>query len=255
MAKPDVALNNGLRDFPLDDALEQASHAYFDMLPLEMNAATEPEKALNSEVLACNSPVNSFLSGWPLGSGNHKEIINTSDSGFAKELQLVSESSFSICIGRRNRTSYLISEIHNPLAPDSQSTDLRNLLQWTTEVNQVNFDNLLCESAMELARLGASPTISSHTEPALHHAVMLGRQDIVRLLLHHKALVDSLNSSGMSPLHIAVSQGDRLMVRLLLLHFPNVNLRDGTGRRALDIAIGNGDAAIVQLLLANGAVV
>ncbi|KAK4095315.1 hypothetical protein Purlil1_111 [Purpureocillium lilacinum] len=214
MAKPDVALNSGLRDFPLDDALEQASHAYFDMLPLEMNAATEPEKALNSEVLACNSPVNSFLSGWPLGSGNHKEIINTSDSGFAKELQL-----------------------------------------WTTEVNQVNFDNLLCESAMELARLGASPTISSHTEPALHHAVMLGRQDIVRLLLHHKALVDSLNSSGMSPLHIAVSQGDRLMVRLLLLHFPNVNLRDGTGRRALDIAIGNGDAAIVQLLLANGAVV
>ncbi|KAL3963308.1 hypothetical protein ACCO45_000312 [Purpureocillium lilacinum] len=102
MAKPDVALNSGLRDFPLDDALEQASHAYFDMLPLEMNAATEPEKALNSEVLACNSPVNSFLSGWPLGSGNHKEIINTSDSGFAKELQL-----------------------------------------WTTEVNQVNFDNLL----------------------------------------------------------------------------------------------------------------
>lgn len=61
---------------------------------------------------------------------------------------------------------------------------------------------------------------TSRREPALHRAVMMGQEDIVRLLLQHQA---------------------------------NVNSRDGNGFTALDVAIDTGRVAIVQMLLAHGA--
>ncbi|XP_050420947.1 ankyrin repeat domain-containing protein 13C [Adelges cooleyi] len=55
-----------------------------------------------------------------------------------------------------------------------------------------------------------------HGNTALHLAIMLGRKDIVQLLLAHNAPVKVKNLSGWTPLAEAVSYGDRITITSLL---------------------------------------
>ncbi|CAI6349223.1 unnamed protein product [Macrosiphum euphorbiae] len=54
-----------------------------------------------------------------------------------------------------------------------------------------------------------------HGNTALHLAIMLGRKDIVQLLLAHNAPVKVKNINGWTPLSEAISYGDRLTSKLI----------------------------------------
>lgn len=71
----------------------------------------------------------------------------------------------------------------------------------------------------KFARLMRTEDLSrkdKHGNTALHLAIMLGRKDIVQLLLAHNAPVKVKNINGWTPLSEAISYGDRLTIISLL---------------------------------------
>ena len=87
-------------------------------------------------------------------------------------------------------------------------------------------------------------------ETPLHLAVFLGRTEVAKLLLEHRAAVNCTNDKyGNTPLAEAIRNRDVAFVRLLLEHGADANSKDGPLRKAA--MVGNAD--VVRLLLKCGA--
>ena len=79
-----------------------------------------------------------------------------------------------------------------------------------------------------------------------------GHVDAVETLIERGVDVNSENRRGITPLMIAASQGRNQIVRLLLQHKADTARRDYTGRTALMWAEWNRKPQIVKLLRAAG---
>jgi ankyrin repeat protein len=91
-------------------------------------------------------------------------------------------------------------------------------------------------------------------ERPLHLAAEKGHNDVVKLLLEHKAEVDAKTESGETPLYLAAEKGHKDVAELLLSHGADVNAKDKNfGRTPLHEAAVFGHKDVVELLLAHGA--
>ena len=96
---------------------------------------------------------------------------------------------------------------------------------------------------------------------ALHLAVTMGHQNIVRLLLQNNADPDSKNEGGMTLLHFAADAGRTTIIALLLEFFSQPDLDSTINRRCrihpqqtpLQLAIEQGHSEAVEKLIKYGA--
>jgi ankyrin repeat protein len=104
----------------------------------------------------------------------------------------------------------------------------------------------------ECLALRDSPTLR---DAWLGRAASVGHEAVVKVLLEMgKANVDSKDTeSGWTPLSWAAMRGHEDVVRLLLEHKADVGVKDNGGQMALHLAAKEGHKTVVQLLLENGA--
>lgn len=91
---------------------------------------------------------------------------------------------------------------------------------------------------------------------ALHHAVLNGHTDIVRLLLAYDATPNLPDSRGSSPLHLAAWSGNQDICKMLLTHPhrpANPNLQTVESETPLHCAAQHGHTGALTTLLAHGA--
>jgi ankyrin repeat protein len=87
----------------------------------------------------------------------------------------------------------------------------------------------------------------------LHWAAARGHNEIVSVLLDHRAQVDEEDAANSTPLYVAVQRGYLRTAGLLLSRGANVNCRQLFGRTALHRAAEEGNLRMVELLLCYGA--
>jgi F-type H+-transporting ATPase subunit beta len=87
----------------------------------------------------------------------------------------------------------------------------------------------------------------------LHHAVIMRRLEMARLLLEHGAAVNAQTPTHQTPLHHAVLRNNAEMARLLLEHGAALNLTDDVGRTPMDWAVIKQSAPLVDVLVQHGA--
>ncbi|KAI9932054.1 hypothetical protein AWENTII_010375 [Aspergillus wentii] len=91
--------------------------------------------------------------------------------------------------------------------------------------------------------------VESRNKTSLHIAAAHGRDDIVQLLLHHKADINARSDGGWTPLHNACDQGSEVIVRILLQAGANVNSQLLNGVTPLHLAAQGGHREVVECLL------
>ena len=77
---------------------------------------------------------------------------------------------------------------------------------------------------------------------------MIGRREVVRLLLRHRADINAENNIGETPLHLAVRHGKTEIVDLLLKNGANINAITICGDTPLQLAKSKNHTEIIQLL-------
>ena len=88
----------------------------------------------------------------------------------------------------------------------------------------------------------------------LIEAAMLGKDDLVDLLLHCGANIEAINYEECSPLIISASSGQYEVFALLCQRGTNLEALDNGGRSALYRAARNGyDVVVIKILLDAGA--
>jgi len=89
----------------------------------------------------------------------------------------------------------------------------------------------------------------------LHFACFFGQEELVRLLLSHRAEVNvaSRNPMRVMPLHSAAAARKLGIVRMLLEHNADPNAKQQAGWTPLHAAAQHGDQDILRLLLQHGA--
>ncbi|MBA8667592.1 ankyrin repeat domain-containing protein [Holosporaceae bacterium 'Namur'] len=90
-------------------------------------------------------------------------------------------------------------------------------------------------------------------DDAIVLASMLGKKDIVEILLQGGVDVNSTDTEGNSILIIAVNQKDKELVKMLLAEGANINAKNTRGDTALSKAVEQRDKELVKMLLAEGA--
>jgi ankyrin repeat protein len=124
--------------------------------------------------------------------------------------------------------------------------------QYDTQERGVGVVHLLLERG---ANVDAQD--KGHITP-LHLASYYGKLEIVRVLLHHGASVNTKGNLGQTSSHLALD-GNRSckdgvgIVRLLLQHGADMNAQDGNGDTPLHLASHYGKLAIGRVLLIHGA--
>ena len=83
----------------------------------------------------------------------------------------------------------------------------------------------------------------------LHAAARNGNWNICKILLEHKANLDSLNTYNSTPIHLAVSTGDINIFNLLLGWGANVYTKKEYDETSLHIAAAYGHLNLCQILL------
>lgn len=87
----------------------------------------------------------------------------------------------------------------------------------------------------------------------LHLAASRGHYRVVENLLHDRAQIDCLTPDRKTPLRLASDEGYEEVAMLLLYRDAKVNARDSQQMTALHAAAKTGDAAMVDILVSNGA--
>ncbi|KAL9127871.1 MAG: hypothetical protein Q9217_003336 [Psora testacea] len=90
---------------------------------------------------------------------------------------------------------------------------------------------------------------------ALEAAIRFGSQEVVKLLLEHRADVNARCSAWQNPLQAAVLFADSSTIKLLLEYGADINAQTAFGDTALRIAALDGKLEAVNLLLEHGAYV
>ena len=114
---------------------------------------------------------------------------------------------------------------------------------------------------MLLPQAGAALHIASgplqNMLPPLHVACNLGRRTMAKLLLHHGANVNQLDSRHLTVLHISCARGDASMIELLLQNGADVDTvylgDEEYGRTALHDVCKAGHKVCTKLLLQHSA--
>lgn len=137
------------------------------------------------------------------------------------------------------------------------------------------------ESLKLLIEHGADTNVAIHGTPIITSACLMGNEEIIRLLLDHRADIDaalllislqqynstqlldllishganvnSFDKEGTPLLHQASLIGNVKLVKCLLDHNPDVDQIDSNGKTALIVAAQQGHTDIVELLLNHGA--
>ncbi|CAG7924323.1 unnamed protein product [Penicillium olsonii] len=84
---------------------------------------------------------------------------------------------------------------------------------------------------------------------ALHVATAHDRDDIVRLLLAHRADINATSDGGWTPLHNACDKGCEKIVRMLLMEGAGINAQLLNGVTPLHLAAQGGHREVVECLL------
>jgi len=79
-----------------------------------------------------------------------------------------------------------------------------------------------------------------------------GHPDIVRLLLKHKAELNTKDASGWTPLHVASAHNDVELVRLLINRGARLNATDNQGHSPLKWARETGSRDVFSYLKSQG---
>ena len=124
---------------------------------------------------------------------------------------------------------------------------VEKLLRRGASVNQASADG---DTALHLA-----------SWPAEHRCINQRRLDfeqdqgleMMKLLVTHKADINTKNNSGKTPLHVVTEAGNLKKFEYLLLQNADVNIQDNDGNNVLCVAIIKTLADIVRLLLSNNA--
>jgi ankyrin repeat protein len=84
---------------------------------------------------------------------------------------------------------------------------------------------------------------------SLHIAVERRADELVRLLVRHKAELSEQNRKGQTPLIIGAESGQSQIVELLLHSGASLHLVDASSRSALELALSNGHLGVLRILL------
>jgi ankyrin repeat protein len=90
-------------------------------------------------------------------------------------------------------------------------------------------------------------------QPALHFAMQEEQIDIVKVLLHFGANINTIGYHGWTSLHIAAAVGNLVLTELCLSQGANVHARTDTAQTALHKACSSKNVQVVQALLDAGA--
>jgi len=108
---------------------------------------------------------------------------------------------------------------------------------------------------------GCNPDVPSEDEngykgeTALLNAAFWGRVEITKLLIQHRADVNAAAERGIVPLHEAVRMGNLEVARMLIAHGAKVNAKDNEGKTPLDwVDSFSKSAEMTKLLRDHGAV-
>jgi ankyrin repeat protein len=136
---------------------------------------------------------------------------------------------------------------------------VRALIRYGSEVNTVNNcgGTPLSEAASlgytdlvaYLLSVGAKLWLQGQTEPSIHEAVRGGSLEIVKMLIHAGADVNTTNDLMETPLHIAAQEDKNIeIVRLLVASGANINATRIFDQTPLQVAEENGATHIAAQL-------
>lgn len=123
----------------------------------------------------------------------------------------------------------------------------RTPLHWACATGKRRFaELLLTRPAGPIVDVNA---VESRNKTALHLAIAHGREDIVQLLLRHRADIGSRSDGGWTALHYACDKGFEELVRMLLHAGAKINSQLLNGVTPLHLAAQAGHTEIVKCLL------
>jgi uncharacterized protein len=127
---------------------------------------------------------------------------------------------------------------------NARSKDGFTALHFACFFGQPEAARLLIESGAAVDAVAANPT---QVMP-LHSAASARNLEAARLLLEHRAPVNSRQQGGWVPIHAAAQNGDRPMVELLLKHHADPKLANDEGKTPAMVATEKGHEEIAALL-------
>ena len=83
---------------------------------------------------------------------------------------------------------------------------------------------------------GEGPPLELKAATPLHLAVIIGKTEIIKLLLDNGANVNAKAEDDITPLHIAQLNDDKKIAKLLIENGADINARDKYGLTPMDIA-------------------
>lgn len=107
------------------------------------------------------------------------------------------------------------------------------------------------EVVRKLLDAGAEPGNSGWAP--LHYAAYSGREEILKLLVAHKAPLDARAPNGHTALMLAASLGHLGAVKILIDADADMDMADFEGRTAISLARKNKHEAVVEFLKTSGA--
>jgi ankyrin repeat protein len=144
-------------------------------------------------------------------------------------------------LGRLDRVKQCLRDAS---AINARSKDGFTALHFACFFGQPEAARLLIESGAAVDAVAANPT---QVMP-LHSAASARNLEAARLLLEHRAPVNSRQQRGWVPIHAAAQNGDRLMVELLLKHHADPKLANDEGKTPAMVATEKGHEEIAALL-------
>jgi ankyrin repeat protein len=183
------------------------------------------------------------------------------------------DSDIPICVAAKNghiEAVRLLNELEADV--DKADRDALTALEWAARAGHEGVVEFLMELtknsenlALHHAVTGPDPAVAvamllrcgmkvdtqdSDGKTALHLAASEGNEELVDMLLRHRADVRKPTKYGSTPLHWAVwgECENKKVVQLLLWYQADVTVQDHDGRTALDWAVQKGYTAVAELL-------
>lgn len=141
------------------------------------------------------------------------------------------------------------------------SDDMEKLILLSKVVGDVNFP--ACDGQFPLGfstsktttkyllRIGADPNLTDENGRGLvHFAASSGKVDILRQLVKQNAIINIMDTHGLTPLHVA---GNRSVAEFLIKNGSILNAKDDAGRSALSCALLRENTEVADFLIDIGA--
>ena len=136
--------------------------------------------------------------------------------------------------------------------PESTDVDGNTALHHACRKGHLNVaKSLLCQLSEKdpLTRSALINALGSEGQSALHFALEVPYQNVVMLLIQHKANVNARDASFRTPLHIAAGKGNVAMCSYLLNEGAQLDAREAQSKTPLQLACEAGHYQLVQMML------